>query len=121
MVNGLRLATMEASDMLDVIHYFFEEDYRYSTYEESAFKDQFRTNIYKELYQAEYRYSSSEIKENYKDFDAQALDKPIEPVEVIEPFNPRARAKEVKPYVEPTDLSVDSDKPFGSILDQPLG
>jgi hypothetical protein len=49
-----------------------------------------------------------------------SLDTPLEiNQEVIEPFNPRA--KSVKGFIEPTNLNENSTKPFGSVLDEPLG
>jgi hypothetical protein len=111
---------MEASDMLDVIHYYFEQDHRYSTFEEASFKDQFRSSIFKNLYESEYAFGqSNEDTPDYTNQDTD-LDAPLEiNQEVIEPFNPRA--KSVKGFIQPTNLNENSAKPFGSILDEPLG
>jgi hypothetical protein len=113
---------MEASDMLDVLHYFLEDDFRYSSEYEPLYKDNFRKNIYKSLYGVEYKYMSNEEEEKDLSNDNIAgLDgpeEPLEPEEIIEPFNPRKAS--VKPYIEPTQVT-DGQLPFGSILDQPMG
>jgi hypothetical protein len=111
---------MEASDMLDVIHYYFEEDHRYASFDEASFKDQFRSSVFKNLYKSEYEFGmSNDSTPDYTDAGTE-IDDPLEmKQEVIEPFNPRA--KSVKGFIEPTNLNENSTKPFGSILDEPLG
>jgi len=111
---------MEASDMLDVIHYYFEQDHRYASFEEASFKDQFRSSIFKNLYESDYQFGmSNDDTPDYTNNDSD-LGEPLEMnQEVIEPFNPRA--KSVKGFIEPTNLNENSSKPFGSVLDEPLG
>jgi hypothetical protein len=111
---------MEASDMLDVIHYYFEDDHRYASFDEASFKDQFRSSIFKNLYDSEYSFGqSNDDTPDYRDNELE-LDAPLEnEKEVIEPFNPRA--KSVKRFIEPTNFDEDSSKPFGSVLDGPIG
>ena len=50
LMSGMQLANMELSDMLDAVHFLFEEDARFVSQEQNAFMDTFRTNIYRELY-----------------------------------------------------------------------
>lgn len=109
--------------MLDVLHFFFEEDYRYSTYEEAQHRESFRNTVYKNLYNVDYEYNfekeEDKNKENFKDFDQEY---PVEEIEVedpVQPFSPRL--KQTKAYVPPTEFNEDSNLPFGDILDQPLG
>jgi hypothetical protein len=112
---------MEASDMLDVLHYFLEEDFRYSSEYEPIYKDNFRKNIYESMYGTSYKYVSSETPKSELN-DIESLDGPeefFEPGELIEPFNPRQAS--VKPYIAPTPILETEELPFGSILDQPLG
>jgi hypothetical protein len=122
-VNGLRLAEMEVSEMLDVIHYFFEEDYRYTSTEQADFKDNFRETIYEKLYDVKYEYMSKRPDEtSYKDFD-DSIEDPLdsldsEEAEVIEPFSPRN--KQVKSFIEPSIPQETSSRPFGMVLDEPL-
>jgi hypothetical protein len=111
---------MEACDMLDVLHYFLEEDFRYSGEYEPIYKDNFRKNIYDSLYGSEYKYlSQDEISPDFDDISTLgAPEEPSEPEEIIEPFNPRQAS--VKPYIEPTPV-FDGMLPFGGILDEPMG
>ena len=106
--------------MLDVIHYYFEQDHRYASFEEASFKDQFRSSIFKNLYESDYVFGmSNDDTPDYTISDS-GLDAPLEMnQEVIEPFNPRA--KSVKGFIQPTNLNENSTKPFGSVLDEPLG
>jgi hypothetical protein len=90
---------MEASDMLDVIHFLYEEDLRYSNVEEAQWLDTKRQHIYKELYGEDYKYFST--KRTGSD------DLISEDGEVV------------KPYIPPTEFDPDSSNPFGSVLDAP--
>ena len=47
------------------------------------------------------------------DFDAPQVSEPE-----LKPFEPK---KKPKPYLEPTSVNANSSKPFGDILDSPLG
>jgi hypothetical protein len=121
-VNGLRLADMEVSEMLDVIHYFFEEDYRYTSTDQADFKDNFRDVIYKNLYNVEYTYKTKNSQDQdaqYKDFDEQPQDSEnsVEE-EPLEPFSPRK--KQIKNFIEPSLPTEHSTRPFGLILDEPI-
>lgn len=94
----MNLVEMDAPDMIDVIHYFLEEDLRYSSIEEMKMHEAVRGDIYQRLYGVKYRYVSG-TGSNTTDFDGQ----------------------EVKPYVPPTEFDPDSANPFGSVLDAPIG
>lgn len=107
---------MPADDMLDVLHYFFESDLDMSSAEQAEAKDKTRTAIYEELYNRRYAYAtgtSAKPRQSYKDFDIEEPE-----AENIHSFNP---AEKPKPYVPPTRFDGNSEKPFGSILDAPLG
>lgn len=85
--------------MLDVIHYFFEEDSNFVSQEHAIITERRRVRLYKNLYGVEYPYAviergQSESSEN---------------------------GETVKPYIEPTEFDPDSANPFGSILDSPIG
>lgn len=81
--------------MLDVIHYFLDEDLRYTTAEEMTMHSSIRTTIFSDFYGIPYRYGSSN---NNKETNSDA----------------------VKPYIPPTELDLDSNDPFGGLLDTPL-
>jgi len=106
---------MPAKDMLDVLHYFFEEDLHVATAEEADARDKTRSSIYRNLYNREYahaRPSSANAAQNWDDDPGFQAEAPIEP------FNP---AQKTKPYTPPTDFNPNAAKPFGSVLDAPLG
>lgn len=105
---------MEASDMLDVLHYFFEDDLNYSTAEQAEARDRTRSALYEDLYNSTYNYATT--KGNAKSFDEiKDFDTPQE--KLPEPFSP---ASKPKPYVAPTRFDPESVKPFGTVLDAPF-
>ncbi len=107
--------------MLDVIHYFFEEDLGMKTQEELNAKNGMRKSMYENMYDNEYGLLVPKTKNNASandfDFDEED-DEDFEIDEPIQPFNPR---KNSKSFVPPTPLKEDSIKPFGDILDSPIG
>jgi len=120
LVSGLNLASMEASDMLDVIHYFYDDDNRYVNYEEAKIVSSYRDSVYRLMYKTDYKFKLEDSDQDIRDFDAMDLDDPLsnEQEAPIVPFNPRA--SNVKPYTPPTEFAEDSSKPFGTVLDAPL-
>ena len=113
-MSGLQLSSMEASDMLDVIHVIIEDDLTSSqTGENSEVKDKVRKIFYKEFYEKDYKFSSGT-----SNFD---LDEPLDSAmdDDVKPFDPKQ--EKVKPFVPPTDFNADAAKPFGKVLDAPLG
>ena len=116
-VNGVNLAGLEASDMLDVIHYFFEEDIRDLNKEQIEYNNSVRDSIYKNLYEGKYKRVFAKTRSsNSYDFDEElsAEEKP----EPVKPFNPRS--KKTKDYMAPSPVFNNPDKPFGNILEEPL-
>lgn len=105
--------------MLDVVHYFFEDDMNYSTAEQAKAHEKLRESVYKNLYDSQYKYGSSTSRGrtytassggfNFDEAESQIQ----EETEVVKPFNPRQSA--TKPYIPPTDYSQ-----LGSVLDGPL-
>lgn len=98
------------SDMLDVLHYFYEDDLDFSTIEQLKWSESSRQQIYRDMYKSTYKYVSQS---STKDFGSYEED------EEIIPFDP-VKKNETKPYVPPTAMSGDLDNPFGDILDKPL-
>lgn len=86
--------------MLDVIHFFFEEDHRYQTAEEAKGVEELRTSLYQSMYDKSYNYKSSNKKSS--EFSSTPSD-------------------EVKPYIPPTEFDPVSGLPFNSELDAPFG
>lgn len=88
--------------MLDVVHYFFEQDSRFTTAEEAEALSALRTRVYGSLYQTPYNYSIKTSRGRggqTASFDDGAL----------------------KPYIPPTEFDADSPMPFGNVLDAPIG
>jgi hypothetical protein len=116
-MNGLQLTSMEASDMLDVIHYLFEEDMRYSSGEQAEAVGKSREIIYRQLYDVEYLFSGSTSKSSkyanssgsFNDFDN------------IQPFDPKKK-RATKPYIPPTQFDPDTGIPMSGngLLEAPL-
>lgn len=125
LMSGLQLAAMPLSDMLDVIHYVFEEDNMYSSEEQMKSKLKTREVVYRDLYNVDYKYkykeNSSQSGRAYvptsasQDFDDLPLDE-----ELIDPFKPSEK-QPTKPVIPFTPFDPDDAKPFGNILDAPLG
>lgn len=85
--------------MVDVIHYFFDEDMRYGSYESALMHGKLREHVYGSLYEKEYKYAMKDSTSS----DGSSLE------------------GETKPYVPPTEFDPDSSSPFGSALDAPIG
>ena len=121
-MNGLNLKEMKASDMIDVLHYFFEDDMNYASAEQADAKDRTREIIYQDFYGHVYAYSNTQTRANanysasgqgiVRDFNA------ADEEEKIEAFDPMK--KPPKPFVPATQVNASSPKPFGSVLDEPL-
>lgn len=106
---------MEASDMTDVLHFFFEEDLLISTAEEMEAKSAIRTSIYQSMYGETYKYGYK----NTSRTSTAGLDGFQE--EDIVPFDPTSPPKPTRPYVPTTEFDSESPLPFGKTLDAPLG
>jgi hypothetical protein len=111
---------MEASSMLDVLHFLFEDDFTYVSEENMTFQEVFRTNIYKEFYKTEYKY----VRDKESSSGLGSLEGPLNddisdvPQEKINVFSPRE--KSAKQYVPPSEMTDDDARPFGSVLDSPI-
>lgn len=117
---GIRLSELSVSDFLDVIHYFFEEDYaRVSTHEQIVVVDKTRTYIYETLYQRPYKYGSTQS-DNLQYIDS-PLDEDLEVSVESGPVDAFARPNIVKPYIPPTQVNANSMLPFGRGIDAPIG
>ena len=99
---GLTLGEMPMSQMLDVIHFFFEDDARFSTAEEAEALSETRATMYGVLYGTTYKYRTKKSGSGVGDFDATS-------------------AGGIKPYIPPTEVNANSPLPFGDILEAPLG
>lgn len=112
-MSGLRLAEMDMSDMLDVIHVLLEEDYSNAVSKEQVdAKTRVRKVMYKQFYNRNLHYEED-------DFSVEPpLDSNVDYSDV-KPFEPRKAA--AKPYIEPTKFNPEAPMPFGKNIDSPLG
>lgn len=112
---GLKLSEMDMSEMLDVIHFFFEEDSRYVSGEEAEAVSKLRTSVYESMYGVRYPYkvqsSGSGTMGNGRRYISPDANFDLEDI----PTN------QSKPYVPPTDFNPDAHLPFGDALEAPLG
>lgn len=113
-MNGLRLADMDASDMLDVLHFYFEEDLRYNNAEEADAVSSVRVSLYRTMYETEYKYKVSSKKSGQgRNSYASGTD-----FDDLAPFDPETAVS--KPYVPPTQFDASGVDSSG-VLDGPLG
>jgi hypothetical protein len=102
---------MDVSDMLDVLHYYMETDFHVATSEQAEARDKSRSIIYKSLYNKQYRFGNPD--KEYSVPTASGFERNFD--------NEDPLKGPTKSYVPPTDFNPDSEKPFGDVLDAPLG
>jgi hypothetical protein len=114
---------MEADDMVDVLHYYFEEDLNNQTAEQAEARSETRTLVYESLYGTKYKYKTKQSlgASQYADGSKIPSDGYVSKggEEILEPFDPSPMTR--KAYVPPTEFNPDSPMPFGKTLDAPLG
>ena len=91
--------------MLDVLHFYLEEDSRFTSAEEADAVSALRTAIYSQMYHTTYKY---QVKSSNRGRGSNATGP-----EWSDP-------EEVKPYIPPTEFNPESAQPFGSTLDAPV-
>jgi hypothetical protein len=106
---GIRLEELEIRDMLDVLHYLFEDDLSVYSAEQFESKNKIRKSVYPILLGKPYKFSTTDQSSNQYDLDDYSA-----PEQKI--------SREVKPYMPPTNFNPDAPNPFGSALrEAPLG
>jgi hypothetical protein len=93
--------------MLDVLHFFFEEDSRYSSGDQAKAVEALRTSLYETMYHTKYRYTTNNSGNSNRSFNSGG------------DFN--FDSGETKSYIPPTDFNPNSGRPFGEVLEAPLG
>lgn len=120
-MSGLDLTEMEASDMLDVLHYLMEEEMIRQHVDQVDIPGAVRDYLYWELYGVRYPYYTPVGGRRYASASGE-LDELDDPLDGVAPFDPKAEsAKPVKAYTPPTAVDPDALNPFGSALESPLG
>jgi hypothetical protein len=111
---------MDASDMLDVIHYYFEQDFGLPSQEAASRVSIMRETLYENMYNTTYKYAiekSNTASERMTYSDADVEESNIEAqLSGIDPFKPATRQ-----YTPTTTVNSSSPTPFGNLVDAPLG
>lgn len=104
--------------MLDVLHYYFEEDTFYPTPQHQEARSATREHVYGVLYGTSYVYALKKQKPGeFIDYSLPEYD-PEDDVAPINQFS--VRDTPAKPFVPATEFNEDSVLPFGNNLDAPL-
>ena len=119
-MSGINLQELDASDMLDVLHYLMEEEMIRQHHNGADIPGAVRDYLYWELYGVRYPYYTPRGGRRYSSA-ADGTELLDDPLEDVTPFNPQdGKAQPVKAYVPPTEVDPDAPNPFGSALDAPL-
>jgi hypothetical protein len=102
-MSNVDLLSLDASDMLDVIHYIFEEDVMVSSEDEEQFKSATREALYDVFYGKPYKYKSRKSSANTV-FGADG-----EIYEDLKPFDPTNNSQGNQ---NPTSFGVGIDEPL---------
>lgn len=108
--------------MLDVLHYYFEEDIDYESEDRAEARSRLRSRVYEEMYGRPYKYArksqreATEYPEEELASDSDWLSEAEE--REITPFQPKK--KPTIPYSPPSNVDIGSELPFGSALDAPM-
>jgi hypothetical protein len=103
-MSNVDLLSLDASDMLDVIHYLFEEDIMVSSEEEEQFKSDTREALYNVFYEKPYKYKTKKSSSANNVFGADG-----EMYEDLQPFDPTNES-----------ASMQAPASFGVGIDGPL-
>jgi hypothetical protein len=119
-MSGVRLSELDMADMVDVLHYMFEEDMRFVSAEQAEAISKSRSMLYREMYSRDYGYQfSTGIGAAASSIDpplGEDIPSDIRPIDVAR----QAELTATKPYVPPTHVDENSVRPFGTTLDAPL-
>ena len=103
--------------MLDVIHYFFEEDSTFISQEHLETREGVRKNIYTQMYERPYKYFRGKSNSSTNSYAGGISgEESFEDLTPVDPLKPPTKG-----YVPPTDFDPSRPKPFGGVLDAPIG
>lgn len=125
-MSGLNLKEMEASNMVDVVHFLFEEDNTIDSEDFAKSQSALRTAVYSSMYKITYKYpyksSKGQSSPQYNHSYDPSVDLGVMPEdEAVKPFNPREMQPETKAFVPATEFDPTAQNPFSGLLDAPLG
>ncbi len=110
--------------MLDVLHYYFEQDTAFLSEDQLRDLTRTRTRLYEMLYERSYSwgasYAAKEPKPSWIGTPKTASDHDYD-VSGLDPFDPVTEAGFThKPFIPATEAGPDPEDPFNGILDAPL-
>jgi hypothetical protein len=130
LMSGKTLGDMEASDMVDVIHFMFEEDTHYVSEESAKSRSGVRVAIYKDLYGKPYKYEYKDAKKRgtqnassgyIADYGDSSSLEYMSDAEARQGFEPEELKEPMKPPAQPpTEFNPYAENPFAGILDAPM-
>lgn len=114
--------------MLDVLHFYFEEDNTFTSEDQASSRSKLRERIYSEWFNKPYKYkytSSSESKKSNNfipaDYETEGMETMSDEESAI-PFDPLKPANKSPLGMDSvTPFDPNADNPFGGILDAPAG
>jgi hypothetical protein len=110
------------ADLLDALHYMFEDDLAPSTGEQQEARMANRERIYTQLYEnPSYEWAVKDKQRSGDDFSSAAPRVTTAAGQTVLPGMPDVPEYTHKDYIPPTDFNPDAAKPFGDVLDAPLG
>jgi hypothetical protein len=93
---------METSDMLDVIHVFFEEDMLPTWEHGPEVKSKMRTSLYRSMYGTEYKYGFSSSQGRNAEWDySDPSDTGNPDTKVVKPYIPPSTEEELRDILGP--------------------
>jgi hypothetical protein len=114
-MSGIRLPALDAADMLDVIHYIYEDDLFVAGEGMIEAKDKARSVIYSEMYGRTYKHGADQDMRMPEDLPLNdELDLPV-------PVDPKAMSSRPKAYTPATKFNPNAANPYVGVLDAPLG
>lgn len=121
-MSGLDLREMEASDMVDVIHFLFEEDSHYTSEESAKSRSAVRVSLYRDMYKKPYKYEYKDSKKQSTtysyNYEPEGDLGTMSEEEDIKPFDPLAERKPDAQSI--TKFNPTANNPFSGILDAPF-
>lgn len=112
---GVKPLELDSVDLIDYLHYLFEEDMRATSAEEIEARGQVRSTLYSQLYGTTYKYATGKKQVQQLDIDA-----PLDDDEIPVPIDPFERSQVTKSFIAPSIPNEDAVLPFGKALDAPL-
>lgn len=96
-MSGVSLGDLPSYDMLDVLHYMYEEDMTPTWEHESEFKDSIRSTIYRELYDTQYSLANNDVMHANADLS----DYGGEPTGTVKPYISPTNPEDYQKLLEP--------------------